>query len=186
MLLIAITIVLLLACFAGLFWRLASRFDERQCTPEWLDSFSVKSYAPMERLLDKSDLAFLASQPGYSPEIGKRLMSERRKIFRAYLRLLVHDFNQLIRIGKLMVVYSNQDQQEFARSLFRQQVTFYAQVCALQLQAALYPVGWTSLGWITVGWTKVDARGLLAALGAMRTQVQQLASRPGPALGQWA
>ena len=104
MLLFAIAIALVTACFAGLFWRLASRFDAQQCTAEWLDSFSVKSYAPMERLLEKSDWAFLASQPGYRPEIGKRLMSQRRKIFRAYLRLLVRDFNQLIGIGKLMVV----------------------------------------------------------------------------------
>jgi hypothetical protein len=175
MLLIAIAIVLLLACFGGLFWRLASRFDAQQCVPEWLDRFSVESYAPMERLLEKSDLAFLASQPGYRPEIGKRLMSERRKIFRAYLRLLVGDFNQLIGIGKLMVVYSNEDRQEFARSLWRRQVKFYFQVCTLQLELALYPLGWTS----------VDARSLLDALGAMRTQVQQMSSA-GPALSEWA
>jgi hypothetical protein len=176
MLLIAISIVLLVACFAGLFWRLASRFDAQQCTAEWLDSFSLKCYAPMERLLDNSDLTFLASQPGYRPAIGQRLMAGRRQIFRAYLRLLVRDFNQLIGIGKLMVVYSNQDQQEFARSLRRQQVKFYARVCALQLQLVLYPLGWTS----------VDARDLLAALGAMRTKVLQLSSRPGPALVRWA
>jgi hypothetical protein len=175
MLLVAIAIVFLAACFAGLFWRLASRFDAQQCTAEWLDRFSVKSYAPMERLLDSNDLAFLASQPGYRPEIGKRLMAERRKIFRAYLRLLVRDFNQLIGIGKLMVVYSNLDQHEFARSLGRQQVQFYARVCALHVQLALHPLGWTS----------VDARDLLAALGDMRTKVRQMTSA-GPALAQWA
>jgi hypothetical protein len=174
MLLIAIAIALLAACFTGLFWMLASRFDAQRCTAEWLDSFSVRSYAPMERLLEKSDLVFLASQPGYRPAIGQRLMAERRKIFRAYLRLLVRDFNQLIGIGKLMVVYSNQDQQEFARSLRRQQFQFYARVCALQLQLVL-PLGWTS----------VDARGLLAALGAMRTKVHQLTTA-GPAVAQWA
>jgi len=175
MLLIAIAFALLVACFAGMFWMLASRFDAQQCTAEWLDSFSVKSYAPMERLLEKSDLVFLASQPGYRPAIAKRLMVERRKIFRAYLRLLVRDFNQLIGIGKLMVVYSSQDQQEFARSLRRQQVSFYARVCTLHVQLALYPLGWTT----------VDTRGLLAALGAMRTKVQQLTSA-GPTLAQWA
>ncbi len=175
MLLITILVGLVLVCFAGLFWRLASRFDAQQCTAEWLDGFSLKSYAPMERLLDKSDLVFLASQPGYRPAIGQRLMAERRKIFRAYLRLLVRDFNQLIGIGKLMVVYSDQDQHQFARSLWRRQVEFYARVCALQLQLALYPLGWTS----------VDARDLLAALGAMRTKVQQLTSA-GPAVAQWA
>ncbi len=96
MLLIAIPVAVLLAGFAGLFWRLASRFDAQQCTAGWLDTFSLERYAPMERLLDKNDLVFLQSQPGYRPEIGQRLMAERRNIFRAYLRLLVHDFNQLI------------------------------------------------------------------------------------------
>jgi hypothetical protein len=176
MLFIAMAIALLAACFAGLFWRLASRFDAQQCTADWLDSFSVESYAPMERLLERSDVAFLASQPGYRPEIGKRLMRERRKIFRAYLRLLVRDFNQLLGIGKLMVVYSSRDQQEFALSLRRQQLKFYGRVGALHLQLVLYPLGWTS----------VDARGLLAALGAMRAKVQQLTSSTGPALSQLA
>jgi hypothetical protein len=176
MLLIAMAIALVVVCFAGLFWRLASRFDAQQCTADWLDSFSLEGYAPMERLMDRSDVAFLTSQPGYRPEIGKRLMSERRKIFRAYLRLLVRDFNQFIRIGKLMVVYSNRDQQEFALILRRQQLKFYGRVCALQLQLALYPLGWTS----------VDAHGLLAALGAMRMNVQQLTSSTGPALSQLA
>ncbi len=79
-----------------------------------------------------------------------------------------------------MVVYSNRDQQEFARSLGRQQIRFYARVCALQVQLALYPLGST-----TLGWTNVDARGLLATLGSMRTKVQQLASA-GPSLSQLA
>lgn len=175
MLFVAIVVTILIVSFGGLFWRLASRFDAQDCTAEWLDSFSVDSYAPMERLLAKADLAFLASQPGYRPEIGKRLMSERREIFRTYLRLLVRDFNQLIGIGKLMVVYSHQDQQEFDRSLRRQQVRFYTRVCTLQVQLALYPLGWTT----------VDARGVLAAMGALRENVQQLASS-GPALGQLA
>jgi len=175
MLFVGIAVVLLLVCFAGLFWKLASRFDAQQCTAEWLDGFSLESYAPMERLLEKGDLVFLESQPGYRPEIGKRLMAERRKIFRAYLRLLVRDFNQLIAIGKLMVVYSIHDQQQFARSLVSQQIRFYARVCALQLELALYPLGWTN----------VDAGGLLASLGSMRTKVQQLTSA-GPSLGQLA
>ena len=36
----------------------------------------------MERLLDQSDVRFLASQAGYREEIAKRLMAERRKIYR--------------------------------------------------------------------------------------------------------
>jgi hypothetical protein len=156
----------LAACFAGLFWRLASRFDAQNCTAEWLDGFSLESYAPMERLLGSSDLEFLASQAGYRTEIAKRLMAERRQIFAAYLGRLVRDFNQLVRIGKLMIVYSTVDQQEFAGRLLRQQLRFYAGVCSLRLQLALYPLGWTA----------TDAYRLVAALTAMRDQVRLLAS----------
>jgi hypothetical protein len=173
MFLLAMGLLFLVACFAVLFWRLASRFDAQHCTAVWLDNFSLESYAPMERLLDKGDLAFLKSQPGYRPQIGKRMMAERRKIFRSYLRLLVRDFNQLIAIGKLMVVFSTRDQQEFARSLWRQQVRFYAQFCMLYVQLSLYPLGWPA----------VDARNLVASLGAMRNKVGQLAS-PGLAFGR--
>jgi hypothetical protein len=175
MLPLAITIALLIGCFAILFWRLASRFDAQHCTAEWLDQFTLSTYTPMQRLLDRKDLAFLAAQPGYRPEISSRLIAERRKIFRSYLRMLVRDFNQLIRIGKLMVVYSTHDQTEFARSLLRQQVKFYVQVSMLHVQSTLYP--WAGI--------TVDAQGLLSALGDMRNQVRQLAS-PGPALGQMA
>jgi hypothetical protein len=156
-------------CFGLLFRKLASGFDAQQCTAEWLNSFSPQSYAPMERLLDRGDVAFLATQPGYRPEIGKRLMLERRRLFRSYLRMLVRDFNQLIGIGKLMVVYSDQDQQEFARSLGRQQLKFYAAVCALHVQLALYPLGWPA----------VDARGLVAAVGVMGARVREIAAAGG-------
>ena len=166
---VALVLALLAACFVGLFWRLASRFDARYCTAEWLDSFSLESYAPMGRLLDKRDIEFLASQAGYDREIAKRLMAERRKIFAAYLGNLIRDFNQLVGIGKLMIVYSRQDQQEFARRLWRQQVRFYAGVCAARVQLALYPLGWAG----------ADASPLVAALTAMRDQVL-LVTSPSP------
>lgn len=159
-------LALLAACFAVLFWRLASRFDARQCTTEWRDAFSLESYAPMERLLRRDDTVFLVSQPGYHPEVAHRLMAERRKIFAAYLEHLVRDFNQLARIGKLLVVYSAQDQQEFARRLWRQQVRFYAGVCSVRLQLALCPLGLV----------RVDTSRLVSALTAMRNQVTLLSS----------
>ena len=120
----------------------------------------------MERLLASSDLEFLSSQTGYRPEIAKRLIAERREIFAAYLGHLVRDFNQLVRIGKLMIVYSAVDQQEFARRLWREQVRFYGRFCSVRLKLALYPLGWSA----------ADAQRLVAALAAMRSQVQVLAS----------
>lgn len=161
----ALTIVFLSLCFIGLLWRLASRVDN-DVTAEWLDGFSVERYAPMQRLLNRSDLSFLAAQKGYRPQIAKRLMAEHRRIFRSYLGYLVQDFNQLVGIGKLMVVYSTEDREQMARQILHQQLRFYCAVCAVWLQVALYPMVWTA----------VDSQSLVRAVGSLRDQVQSIAS----------
>lgn len=176
MILVAVflTVAILIAIFIFLFRALATK-PAQEFSVEWLNAFSLESYAPMERLLDRSDLAFLASQPGYRPEIGKRLLAERRKIFRGYLRLLVRDFNQLIGLGKLMVVYAERDRGELANTLWRQQVRFYLVVCTVQCKLALYPFGWPA----------VNVQPLLEALAAMRQQIQLLTPQLA-AVGQGA
>ncbi|HUA18216.1 MAG TPA: hypothetical protein VMB25_05690 [Bryobacteraceae bacterium] len=155
------------AAFAGIFWALAFRRSSPTPGAEWLEEFSLDSYAPMERLLDPGDVAFLAAQPGYRPEIGKRLMRERRKIFKDYLKHLSQDFHQLIALGKVMLVYSSEDRPELARNLLRQQVRFQGTLCAVRLQLALHPLGWSL----------VDVRALVESVDAMRYQVQELALR---------
>src|SRR5271166_3012608 len=92
-----IVVAFLIAAFALLFGRLASRLDKQATTAEWFESFSIDHFAPMERLLDRSDFEFLSRQPGYRPEIGARLLKERKRMFLGYLRLLIGDFNQLLR-----------------------------------------------------------------------------------------
>jgi len=158
---IGLACILLLAAFVALFFRLASRFSAEAMEPGWLDRFRVESYAPMERLLDASDFEFLAAQPGYRPEIRKRLLAERRKIFGEYLGLLVQDFNQLNYFAKLMLVHSAQDRPELARGLLGQRIQFYLAVAAVRCKVALYPLGWTA----------VDVPKLLHALERMREQI---------------
>src|SRR5437870_1680271 len=97
---VSATVLLFGAAFAVLFVRLISRVDASACTSEWLENFSLESYAPMQRLLDKQDFVFLAAQRGYRPEIAKRLLAERRKVFLSYLRNLVRDFNQLLALAR--------------------------------------------------------------------------------------
>jgi hypothetical protein len=166
-----LALAILIAAFAFLFRALASRPDQTTCSLEWLDSFSLENYAPMQRLLDTGDVEFLSSQPGYRPEIGKRLMAERRKVFRGYLRLLILDFNQLIGLGKLMVVYAAEDHAELARALWRSQISFYCAVFAVQCKLALHPLGWSG----------VDVNKLVRALETMRDQIQIMAAQRIPA-----
>ena len=168
---ISFALAMLIAVFWVLFRALASRPDQSTCSLEWLDSFSLENYAPMQRLLDRGDVEFLSSQPGYRPEIGKRLMAERRKVFRGYLRLLILDFNQLIGLGKLMVVYGAEDHAELARALWRSQISFYCAVFAVQCKLALHPLGWSG----------VDVNKLVQALETMRDQIQIMAAQRIPA-----
>jgi hypothetical protein len=159
---LGLAVVLLLVSFAFLFLRLASRFDAQPHSPEWLDEFSLEDYAPMERLLDQGDFAFLASQPGYRPELAKRLLAARRQAFCDYLYQLVRDFNHLHYLARLMLIHSGQDRPDFASALWRQQITFYFAVCLLRCKVALYPLGWTA----------VDVPKLLEALQKIRDQVR--------------
>ena len=158
--------VFLTAVFVALFRQLATRLDAENCTAEWLDNFSTADYAPMRRLFDKKDFEFLATQPGYQPEIARRLRAERREVLAGYLQLLTRDFNQLHAIAKLMLVYSTEDQPDFGKALLWQQITFYYAVTAVRCRLALMPWGWTA----------PDVRKLIQPIESMRLQLQQMAS----------
>jgi len=161
---LSIIVVLLTAAFAFLFYRLASRLDRTIGAAEWLGRFSLECYAPMERLLDPADFAFVEKQPGCSRELVRRLRSERREAFVGYLGLLVRDFNQLLRIGRVMQIGSSVDRLEFARALWRQQVRFYLAVCLVWCKVAILP--WS---------VRVDGRNLVASLTRMFGEVRELA-----------
>lgn len=164
---IAVAVAALGASFAFLFWRLAARSRARPVDPAWLESFSVLNYAPMERLLDRTDFAFLASEAGGNPRIAKTLLARRRKAFVGYLGLLIRDFNRLHAAARWVLVYSPRDRPAFARALFRQQARFYWAVCIVRCKVAFYPWGWTAL----------DVPRLFRSLDEMGNQVRELALR---------
>jgi len=167
---LSIAVVFLAAAFGFVIHRLTSRFDRDAVAAEWLDGFSLESYAPMRRLLDQSDFEFLRKQPGFRPALQKRLYAERRKAFIDYLWLMTGDFNQLLRIGRLILVRSNVDRPEFASAMGRQRNKFYFTVCAIRCKLALAPLG-----------LRVNGPELLDSLGSMLQQVRELASLETPA-----
>ena len=162
-------VITIAAGFALLLRKLAARPANAGSPSDWLVTFCPESYAPMMRLLDEGDFAFLAGQPGYEAGIGRRLRAERKAVFRGYLWRLVRDFNELVATAKLMVVFSEEDRTEFAKSLWRQQVTFYFGVCALELRLAFYPM-------VLGTW---DLQG---PLGSLRRLHRELLDRAAPAL----
>ena len=61
-----------------LYRALSSRHNSDVAVDESL-VLSPGKYQPMERLLREDDFRFLASQPGYTPQLGRRLRAERRR-----------------------------------------------------------------------------------------------------------
>ena len=124
--------------------------------PSWLDSFDVSRYRPMQRLLSEDDYSFLAANGG-STQVIARLRAERRRVFRAYLRNMVRDFNRLHRAARMISLEAETDQTEFAMLLVRMRMTFTWTVAVVQLRLMLHALG--------IG--TVDARRLIRALDQM-------------------
>ncbi len=166
--LVITTGMLIGGCAAGafilLFWSLTRRDRFSDLNPEWLSTFSIGKYRPMARLLAEEDFEFLASQKGYEPRIARVLRSERRKIFREYLRCLWQDFGRLEAAVRLLIVNSPEDRPELAVALLRQRLMFTRAVVAAEFRLVLHALGLGS----------VDVRGLVGSVDAMHARVGQL------------
>lgn len=132
--------------------------------PQWFEDFSVSRYRPMLRLLSEDDYEFLASQAGYEGKIASELRSERRKVFRAYLRNLVRDFHRLQHVAKMMAVYSPQDRPELVAALLKQRITFSLAVFSVRVRLVLHAAGIGS----------VDVRNLIGSLDHLHLRVENM------------
>jgi hypothetical protein len=147
------TILCVVAAIALLLRSVLRQTKEPLPDASWLDGFHVSRYRPMQRLLSDVDYTFLAAHGG-SPEVIRRLRAERRRLFRAYLKNMVRDFNRLHRAARIMSLDAETDRSDFAFLLLRMRVAFGWTVAIVQLRLALN----------TVGLGSVDARRLLNAL----------------------
>ena len=75
---------------------------------------SAAFYTPMQRLLSPPDAAFLASRRGMKPSTLRRFRSDRRKIFRRYLRCLAFDFAQISAALRVVMVHSDYSRSDLA------------------------------------------------------------------------
>ena len=128
--------------------------------------FSISRYQPMEHLLSGEDFAFLASQPGYQPEIGARWKRERRRIFRLYLDELKRDFRQLHAEARVIASHAGAESAELVSIVMRQQVVYWRAMAGLELRLALR----------TAGIGKVDVRPLIQLVEAMRVELARFSA----------
>jgi hypothetical protein len=149
-------------------YRKASRASNAIVAVDQCLALSLDKYRPMERLLREDDFRFLAAQPGYSPQMGRRFRAERRRIFRGYLRNLKRDFGRVSLAFQLLIVHSAEDRGDLASILIRQRLLFALGMLAVEGRLLLHAAG--------VG--TVEVSDLIGSLEAMQLQMRQLVTPP--------
>jgi hypothetical protein len=113
-------------------------------------------YRPMLRLLSDDDFRVVS----VNPALRRTLRSQRRRLFRGYLRCLTRDYGSLLAGLRHAMVQSGVDRPDLARTLVLSRLSFAMALCNAEIRLALFAAG--------IG--KVDISGLVAALDALRTQ----------------
>ena len=97
-------------------------------------------HRPMKRLLDPAELQYLRKQ-GVREEIVTKLRTQRREIYRLYLRDLVQEFNKVHESLKLLLVSSYSDRPDMARLLMKKKFTFYRNLFLVEGWLTLHACG---------------------------------------------
>jgi hypothetical protein len=170
---LSVVAALALVCvLAYLIRKVGSAGKNLPVTSEWIDDLSLDRYRPMLRMLDGSDIAFLRSQPGFTPDMGRKLRAQRTQIFRGYLRSLETDFGRVCAAIKLVMLQSKYDRPELAETLLRQQVTFACAMLSVRGSLFLY----------RMGVSRVEVSKLVNIFDSMRLELRTML----PAAGQMA
>lgn len=170
--LIAFALLTALGVVAGLAYlvrKIGSSGGELPVTLEWIDDLSLDRYRPMLRMLDGSDIAFLRSQPGFTPIMARKLRAQRTQIFRGYLRSLETDFGRVCAAIKLVMLQSQHDRPDLAEALIRQQVTFACSMLSVRANLLLY----------TWGVCGVDVTNLVKIFDGLRLELTTLVPSTG-------
>jgi hypothetical protein len=162
----------LASALAYLIRKVGSAGKDLPVTSEWIDDLSLDRYRPMLRMLDGSDIAFLRSQPGFTPDMAKKLRVQRTQIFRGYLRSLETDFGRVCSAIKVVMLQSKYDRPELAEAMLRQQVTFACSMLSVRGHLLLYRMGVSG----------VEVSKLVTIFDSMRLELRSMV----PAAGQMA
>jgi hypothetical protein len=139
--------------------------------PEWLDEFSLESYAPMERLLCMDDSSIRL--PGKNAR--RKLRAERRRIFRAYLQNLIENFRHLHLMGRFMLLHSQVDRPDLAMALVCQWLIFWRAVVLIEVALLRHALGSKA----------IDVASVSCAFNGFLVQVRNRICRGRPVTSLW-
>jgi hypothetical protein len=133
-------------------------------TPDWLESFSVSVYYPMQGLFSDEDFTFLSCQPGFDVSLYRKFRRERLHIFRQYLLRLIIDFNRLHAVARMILARSPQDRSDEVAKIMRLKIRFSFAVLQAEASYMLCIVGFRFLA----------VRSLIATLEDMNLELSSL------------
>jgi hypothetical protein len=125
----------------------------------------------MARLLSDEDFLFLQAQPGFKPEIGRKFVQERRRVFRMYLRELANDFHDLHEHARAIAAGLSEENSPLIGMLIRSKFRFWYELMAIETRLSLSHPAFSFLGGVSL-----DARGLVEAVGSMHMEISRLAA----------
>lgn len=132
---------------------------------EKFDFFALSArYRPMLRLLDGTDFELL--NDAGDPKLLRRMRSQRRAIFRGYLRSLRRDHAMLCDCVRALIVQSDTDQGELVSNLYRMETSFRFLVLGVNFRLALHALGANN----------VAVWGLMDCFEKLRSQAELLSS----------
>jgi len=147
--------------------KLTRHFTSEQHFPlsaKWIDELSVERYRPMLRLLDRADLDFLRTQPGFTERMATGFRIQRCHTFQEYLRHLDNDFRRICTALALLIVQSQDDRPDLAVILLRNRMHFGSRMMLVKFQLMCYRFG--------IG--TVDVTGLVRLFEGMRLDLRTL------------
>ncbi len=152
-----------LLTFGFLTWRVLSRVRLPAArSSSGALTVSAERYRPMLRLLSDEDFSFVSANIA----LQRSLKSDRRKLFRSYLRCLTRDYGCLLAGIRSAMAGSGVDRPDLARALAKNRALFALAVYRVELRLALHSLG--------VG--TVDISGLVDAFEGLRAQVNVLSA----------
>ena len=135
-----LSIALILVLFVGLTVTLRFRRTEDRVAIENLDVFALAArYRPMSRLLDNSDFELINSAG--DPALLRRVKSQRRVIFRGYLRSLCRDHARLCAHTRAALLVGSGDSSSSILALHRAELLFRFLVLSVNCKLVLHAMG---------------------------------------------
>src|SRR5579872_2164307 len=124
---------------------------------------SWRDYRPIQRLLDPADFDYLRRK-GIAETRIKKLVAERRRIYRTCLRSLARDFNQVHQTLTVCLVQSRADRPQLAAELAKQRLVFYRHLMIVEFRLSLH----------ACGVSRMPSIDLVAPLRALQNQLHEL------------